>query len=446
MWAGKCFIWGGVMIGAAVFATAGCGSSTSGGANSAGGAGHAGMSGAAGASISGAGGVSGASAHSGGAGGSAGMGSGGANAGASGSGGLGLVLGDSKTEACIAYAVASCVRVNECGGAATDDCLRNSFGCPDAVFSAGSTRTVAGLKACATELLAFSCDKLNNGEFPACVTAGTRQPNEPCAYGSQCASLECSHNATSGCNTCVKELQLGEDCSAPNTACAPPLSCNAGQCAPSANQSPRRGIGEDCSGDGVLCVFHSFCSVTTHLCVAIPTLGMSCAEAKACTDGYCPDSTQLCTADPGLNQPCGVSGGTANDCAPGFVCSTIAQPSGTCIPAPLAGQPCYDGSVSTFNGTCDAAAWCDYRQTPQTCALLGAPGASCEATSQCQSGMFCSCADGTQSCTDETCNYVHLGGEACGAPNVTCHPGFSCTNGKCQPRDAQYPNNSCENP
>src|SRR6187551_2246553 len=77
-------------------------------------------------------------------------------------GSTGWLLGDSPTEVCLAYVVAQCVRRLECAGRPdmAEFCLATATGCPDTVFADGSTRTVAGTKACTAEFATFSCEQI----------------------------------------------------------------------------------------------------------------------------------------------------------------------------------------------------------------------------------------------------------------------------------------------
>src|SRR6188768_2746583 len=106
-------------------------------------------SGAGGLSDSGDAGAGGASARAN----MAGAATAGGTVGASGASGgsAGLLLGDSPTEACIAYVLAQCLRRQECQGDPSQSCFLNASACPDLMFSNGSTRTVSSLKACAAE-------------------------------------------------------------------------------------------------------------------------------------------------------------------------------------------------------------------------------------------------------------------------------------------------------
>ncbi|HEY3253399.1 MAG TPA: hypothetical protein VGJ91_05605, partial [Polyangiaceae bacterium] len=146
------------------------------------------------------------------------------SAGAAGAAGASLTLGDSKTEACIAYAVASCERHAVCRNEPTEGCLSASASCPDLVFSTGSTRTIAGVKACAEDFKSFSCERLLNGESPACVTPGTRQPGESCAFASQCESLDCK--GKSACGVCAKAGAEEDSCAGPAEGCGVGLYCS----------------------------------------------------------------------------------------------------------------------------------------------------------------------------------------------------------------------------
>src|SRR4051812_1546823 len=76
---------------------------------------------------------------------SGGTSNGGAPGGSGGSlGSIGVVLGDTPAEACIAYAWAFCSRHDACreGNHGAYNCTSATLGCPDLSFSPGATRTV----------------------------------------------------------------------------------------------------------------------------------------------------------------------------------------------------------------------------------------------------------------------------------------------------------------
>ena len=100
-------------------------------------------------------------------------GSGTASAGGdSASGGSGIVLGDSLTEACIAYVLAFCDRQATCGAGSSAGCLASTYQCPDLTDSPGSTRTVAGLQACAKAYDDLPCDQVKLGVLPLAERLG----------------------------------------------------------------------------------------------------------------------------------------------------------------------------------------------------------------------------------------------------------------------------------
>jgi hypothetical protein len=288
----RAWVSGGVLGLFVAFGAGACGSSSQ--SPNPSGAGQAGASGAA-AMNGGAGGAAGGSAAgNGGASGSAG--SAGSSAGAGGSAGSGLVLGDSATEACIAYALAECMRQEECEGSTPSEtsCLRATFGCPELLLSAGTTRTAAGLKACAPAFATFACADFDTGKLPDCATPGTGPVGAPCDYSTQCATLECSYRAGGACGVCAKVGELGDDCSvAANTECRRGLTCVADQCAPSSSANTIGGVGDDCSMPGASCGPNLYCAAGTNVCTLSPTLGMSCATTHACQGSYCAKANQM---------------------------------------------------------------------------------------------------------------------------------------------------------
>ncbi|HWZ87929.1 MAG TPA: hypothetical protein VNW92_03740, partial [Polyangiaceae bacterium] len=294
MAATRAWVSGGVLGLVAVIGASACGSSSQ--SSNPSGAGQAGASGTA-ATSGGSGGAAGGSAA--GNGGTSGSpGSAGSSAGAGGSAGAGLVLGDSETEACIAYALAECMRQEACDGftPSETDCLQATFGCPEILLSGGSTRTAAGLKACAPAFATLACTDFNAGKLPDCATPGTRPLGAPCDHSTECATLDCSYRAGGACGLCAKVGELGDDCSvAANTECREGLSCVADKCGPLAASNAIRAEGEDCSTPAVNCAPNLYCVTGTNVCAPSPMLGMSCATTHACQASYCAKATQMCT-------------------------------------------------------------------------------------------------------------------------------------------------------
>ena len=359
----------------------------------------------------------------------------------------GLSLGDSPAEACIAYTVAQCLRRAECAGytSTLDNCLQQSLGCPDTLFSDGSTRTVAGLKACATAFATFSCEQLNLGFLPDCVTPGMRTPGQACAFNAQCASLSCNSNSTD-CGQCDALGGVGDDCSAAGVDCSAGLSCTAGQCVTAVDPN-RFTEGSACSA-AFGCNTGLYCerSGTSGVCTKDPTLGMPCDEFSECGDGsFCSmEQPPACTAPPGAGQPCGIDQSGAAHCSADSACSFTDATHVMCLALPGVGKPCLkvlDQDLSVKEEDCAEGSFCD---ATSTCVAPGAPGASCQGNGQCQAGLSCNCADGTRtSCAGAsgssglTCSTLGFTNDSCGILGALCHPGFTCTGGSCQPRASQ---------
>ncbi len=413
---------------------AGCGNSAS--------SSHPGASGNAGVAGSSSG-TAGSS--SGGANNSAGSNSGGGSAGSSagsGSGGLGsLNLGNSPTEACIAYVLAVCGRQAQCHGGSGSQCLSVTLSCPDLTSSPGSTRTVEGLQACAKAYATMPCEQVDADELPACVTPGTAPLGNACAYNSQCQSLSCGGDEA--CGYCVPSAREGEPCSSSTGICVGNLLCEGGKCTRSPGTTP----GGDLKDIGGACTTHTDCKPELHCyngstCDKYPTLNESCSVARTCVnDSYCELDGLTCKAYPALGQPCGVDGftGGAAYCAGEARCSRTSKGVGTCVELPAVGQACLidpETQMPEYQ-PCAMSARCDATQAPPRCVALASKGQACDTTRDCATGLNCLCPDGTSTCSAHVCGELRFRDQACGASGEICHPGFSCTAGKCQPRDSQ---------
>jgi len=408
MWGSSSWLVGrGVALAFGALILGGCGSSASdsGAHSGAGGLSDSGDAGAGGASARAnmAGAATAGAATAGSA--TAGADAAGGTVGASGASGgsAGLLLGDSPTEACIAYVVAQCLRRQECQGdpSSIQSCLLNASACPDLMFSNGSTRTVSSLKACTAEFATYSCEQLNLGFVPDCTSAGTRAPGQACAFNSQCASLSCDR--PNQCGQCASLGELDADCSGVGMACKPGLSCDRStkRCATYVYTSPD----DPRFAKGMACTPQTGCNAglycaATGVCALKPTVGTSCADAPSCgDDSYCALADNFCTALPGFGAPCGM--GTGGD------------------------------------SFCPSGAACWLFDTSWTCMPLGGSGTTCQLEEQCQAGLSCACADGTSDCAKRSCVTLGLTNAVCGVAGAACHPSFTCTAGKCQPRASQ---------
>lgn len=373
-------------------------------------------------------------------GGSAGQAGGAGNSGVGGAGGL--VLGDSPTEACIAYVLAVCTRQAQCSGGSAERCLEASFACPDLTSSPGATRTVADLQVCAGAYAKLPCEQVESGLLPACVTPGTVPLGQPCRFSSQCASLSCAGEL---CGACVPSAHEGEACSPTVGVCLGLLTCNEeGKCARRGGSNATletKGVGEPCATPQE-CKVGLRCDASSSKCAEYPTLGMSCADTRTCVGGsYCELDGLSCKAYPGQGMSCGVDGftGGAAYCADELLCSRSSKAVGTCVEPPAQGQPCLLDPETREPAflACGLSARCDATQTPPTCVSLASKGQPCDHASECADRASCICPDATSSCASRVCGQVQLNAGPCGTPGDVCHPGFSCAAGTCQPKASQ---------
>lgn len=415
---------------------AGCGNSSSSGPSGA--SGNAAVAGASGnsAGSGGASNVAGSSSNGGSAGSAAGAGSGGLSS---------LNLGNSLTEACIAYALSVCTRQAQCHGGSGASCLTSvTLACPDLTSSPGSTRTVEGLQACAKTYETMPCEQVDADELPACVTPGTVPLGNACAFNSQCESLSCGGEET--CGFCVPSAREGEPCSITTGICLGNLLCQGGKCIRS---TPTTSETVDLHDVGGTCASHSDCKPELHChngetCAEYPTLGQSCSDARTCKgDSYCELDGLICKAYPALGQACGVDGftGGAGYCAGDARCSRTSKAVGTCVVLPAEGQACLLDPETQMPESlpCATTSRCDVNQAPPRCAPRLSKGQACDLSRDCATGLTCLCPDGTATttCAGRVCGELRFRDQSCGATGEICHPGFSCTAGKCQPRDSQ---------
>jgi hypothetical protein len=409
-------------------AAAACGSSSSSGPKGA--SGNAGVA-SAGSSAGG---------SSGGVGNTAGANSGGGAAGSGGGGLSGLNLGNSMTEACMAYVLAVCGRQAECNGISSAYCIEVTLQCPDVVSSPGSTRTVEGLQACAKTYQTMPCEQVTTNELPACVTPGTAPVGDACAFNSQCESLSCARGET--CGVCIRSAKEGEDCSPSVGECVGNLTCEAGKCK---KLGPAPGV--ELKDIGGSCTTHTDCKPELHCyngstCDKYPVSGESCSVSRACAKGsYCALDGLICKTSPELGQPCGVDAftGGAAYCAGEARCSRTSQGVGVCVEPPTVGQACLIDPETQMPDyfPCATSARCDATQAPPRCVALASKGQACETSRACETGLICLCADGASTCATRACVELRFRDQPCAASGEICHPGFSCSAGKCLPKDSQ---------
>jgi hypothetical protein len=340
----------------------------------------------------------GASGSGTGAAGSGGNHAGGAGtAGMTGTAGASLFGGDTQVDACLFYLQAACQRRSECQQTDPKACfLGSAVTCPDAYFSEGTTRTVAGSKACAETYKTFPCAQILAGDLPSCVTAGTRAAGQSCSYPSQCSSLNCTVGGGTKCGVCAIAGPAGADCSVAGVVCNDGLRCNdAHVCEvipPSTRYSAKEGepctVADGCADTSLFCDNN----VAVPVCTKYPTLGMSCLNTGTCFgDSYC-------------------------------------QNGQTCVALPAVGAPCGGATATSSNGFCAKNATCS---ATGMCVAKSSIGVPCVTNDQCSSELSCACTDTT--CASSVCTQLRYSGQSCGTPGMSCQASFTCTNGVCQP-------------
>jgi hypothetical protein len=319
-------------------------------------------------------GCGGASENHGGAGGSPPAGSSGSTTG-------GANAAVTPNDVCREAVAAYCKRRDECNRGHTS-CAAFAQLCPDYYFASGSTRTVASVRDCIPVLASMSCTDIEIGLPIPCLSPGSRADGAPCAFDSQCQSLQCSGGTS--CGPCVATSKEGERCGSAQPRGAP-TACDAG---------------DYCGSD-------SKCAPLTNIVHAKE--GQACARFKApyvsCTgDLYClqdqSNGNETCVRPLTEGQQCTR---TPVPCAYPLECvyDFKADPNG--------GKGTCESIRSCGSVTCDEGSYCD-RLNGSVCAPL--PGM----------GM--------------TCRPLH--GAPCAAGLTCTVPGDSWGDGKCLPPGAGY--------
>jgi len=340
----------------------------------------------------------------------------------------------SKATACVAYAIASCLRSQECAGREPDvvQCLRlTGSACPDQLFTRGSKRTVDEAVACAGVLRSRACDD-DGSTRPACMSPGEFAEGARCDFGTQCRSLHCL--GSGACGVCAKVVSRGQACGEDlGTACTPGNQCsktNSGICVdPKATVGLGRACGVEKCESGLTCY--------QAVCVRPLEVGDECSTVPCKSPLYCAwisNTERRCVVLPHVGEPC------RDD--PTGACELTAEcdhstPIPTCRALPVAGQPC-------FNQRCASGFKCQLEPV-QVC--VAAPtslpqpeaqprGSICSGQhAECAANTMCLCAD--PQCSVRSCAVPGLEAEPCGTPDNACFPAFECIANICRPRESQ---------
>jgi hypothetical protein len=385
-------------------------------------------------------------------GGSAGSGTGGsATAGSGGSGTAGsggtveLVPQRTALSACRAYITAWCYRRYLCGtpGENAESCVYlNLDYCPDHSFAPGTTRPIDQMFDCAETLATYDCELIARGIPPDCVTAGTRQPGEPCISPAQCDSLSCNGDQET-CGECLDTIRPGEPCEGETRECGISYECYEGICQRpldgSLDPPEELGAGDECD-DHDICPEDLVCSdptgTGTDTCQPIPGLGEPCEYpgyyvVDACQDGLrCDGNTAVCVPNAALGEACGPIDGQDVYCADGLLCQTPDLVSaGVCVEMPSLGDAC--GYVDSDYIPCPAELQCDDESSdPGTCVARQAIGEPCDEPSDVTYMRASNCAIGLVCTPDGACADPAVEGAPCTATTY-CEPAAACTDGVC---------------
>jgi hypothetical protein len=353
----------------------------------------------------------------------------------------------SETQACTRYMRAVCERKNECGLAA-DDCGKSVAGCPDSLFSPGSTREATSAYQCAFEMRRRSCTDVYLSTNPACVTTGTKKAGESCIAAAQCESLACT-GSTTNCGVCLPRVAKGQDCTErTKVVCERGLTCDSStntcvDLPPKAFDgvtSTGLEIGKSCDARD-LCAPGAYCVYTdgagSGICTARIAEDGTCTDSASCIEtAYCAQETGKCRPIPGVGTRCGndIETGDPIYCAGNAYCE---ESNYLCTPLPTAGDACAAARLTglgNFN-LCDPSARCDSSATPPVCVALAGPADSCIDDATCNTGLRCLCSEST--CAKKVCGVLRDVGESCAVPGEICNSVTTCSDGRCQANPSQ---------
>jgi hypothetical protein len=288
-----------------------------------------------------------------------------------------------------------------------DSCLAYQALCPAIFLSVGSGYTIEGLSSCADEWAVFDCDRLANGELPACVTPGTRALGQGCRFNSQCASSSCATQDPAACGKCAEDAESGDPCEI-HTQCPDGHLCTFGRCL-----QVQVYASEDQLEAGSPCNYDGRCSGA-----CIPT-----SEGDRC--GAVPANGEACLTLPAAG---------ARRCPWMSACNSA----GICEAVPDEGSPCGTGLVPCSGAYCDSPTGF----APGTCKAWLEPGSACnpEVAATCGENDRCVCDDA--SCSSAHCTRYVPAGVACGEYRL-CEAGSTCTGGVCTAASGPYQPDAC---
>jgi hypothetical protein len=292
--------------------------------------------------------------------------------------------GITATQACAAYAKASCTQASTCtpftvaanfGDEATCE-TRQALGCMSQFGIHGSSLTPANLDACAQAVMGETCVQfLDNHQPAACNTQGTLAAGAACGTGTQCESGYCKLTAGTQCGTCAtrtSKCTTDSDCPADQL-------CSAGNCVTPVAPPGMCDNGAHICVRTLVCLGEQAADSGLGGCGMAGVVGDACQDATDCQGGngiVCDIATQMCVAaqKATTGQSCGVVNGALVVCTGGDFCSNLMKVNdagppveGTCHPPASDGAPCGTGVNCTLPATCNPKTFTCTLPDPGSC-------------------------------------------------------------------------------
>ncbi len=327
----------------------------------------------------------------------AGFGGSGATAGSGGTGSVAGApscskhVGVTPADACDSYATASCAvfakcaplalfwqTEAECRSQTRADCestLTPETGVRPELFAAVAERYEAALSDCALLYDLLVTGQAASGDATCDGTGATLADGAQCFADAQCLDGFCDRATGAPCGVCAAWLGNGVACDATRQ-------CAAG----------------------------SYCSEQSGQCVALASVGESCAMTACASGLYCAGGT--CTERASNGQPCS----DVNGCQQGLICSSTGQ----CASPALGdvGDPCDPAEELSCN--LFLSIFCD--ETTNQCVASPLPSIGDVCTSACAGGL---------SCVNQQCVTPIPNGNAC-TSSAQCLHLSSCIEGQCR--------------
>jgi hypothetical protein len=289
---------------------------------------------------------------------------GGGGAGSGGGGSGGAVTAEAMCDSFTAY----CRKLNECASAlvkigysTVEECSKRfALSCKDAVKASGSGLTAATITACGAALPGATCEDVIYRKVTACNIKGTVGNGMACGTNEQCATGYCAQS-DQACGVCSASVGAGSTCMVTDD-CEPGLVCS-----DDAHCVVPAAAGSICN-DNQPCKYGLYCrngscanGASAPGATCEPLLASSCNVLKGI---FCDANTAKCA-----NLGFAVNGDPCGNVASKFVfCAK-----GECVFPDATATEGVCGALADDGATCDATTFCE---TPARCI-----GGKCKLTS-----------------------------------------------------------------